>query len=80
MACVYEEEADDVCRLVMHIGVDLGRSVQNSAMGMYAWYGIVDIAWRFFVGILAKDLVFWASVVEFYAQANFPMAVLKLCK
>jgi hypothetical protein len=55
MACVYEEEADDVCRFMIHIGVDLGGSVQISAMGMYAWYGRVDIARRFFVGILAKD-------------------------
>jgi hypothetical protein len=36
MACVYEEEADDVCRFMIHIGVDLGGSVQISAMGMYA--------------------------------------------
>ena len=75
-----EHEADDICRVVIDNGLDSNQSVQNAAMGMYAWCRRTDVACRFFNGILSKDLVVWTSMIEAYAQANFPLKALELFK
>ena len=81
MACVNTgNEADDICRVVIDNGLDFDRSVQNAAMVMYARCGRIDIARRFFDGILEKDLVSWASMIEAYAQADLSLEALKLFK
>ncbi|KAK9271928.1 hypothetical protein L1049_002294 [Liquidambar formosana] len=81
MACVHREnEADDICRVVMDNGLDMDQPVQNAAMGMYARCGRIDIARRFFDGILNKDLVSWTSMIEAYAQADLPFEALELFK
>jgi pentatricopeptide repeat protein len=81
MACVYREnEADGVCRVVIDNKLDFDRSVQNAAMVMYARCGRIDIARKFFDGILEKDLVSWSSMIEAYAQADLPLEALELFK
>jgi pentatricopeptide repeat protein len=81
MACVFREnEADDVCRVVMDSGFDLDQSVRSAAMGMYARCGKIDIARGFFDEILEKDLVSWASMIEAYTQADLPLTALELFK
>ena len=81
MACVYREnEVDDVCRVVIDNKLDFDRSIQNAAMVMYARCGRIDIARRFFDGILEKDLVSWSSMIEAYAQADLPLEALEFFK
>lgn len=79
MACVGgESEADDVCRVVVGNGLDLDQSLQNAAMLMYARCGRMNMARRFFDGILDKDLVSWTSMIEAYAQADLSVEALEL--
>ncbi|KAF5454233.1 hypothetical protein F2P56_023913 [Juglans regia] len=81
MSCVHREnDADDVCRIVINHGVDLDRPVRNAAMGMYARCGRIDIARRFFDGILEKDLMSWAAMIEAYVQTDLPLTALELFK
>lgn len=81
MACIHREhEADDFCRVVIDNGLDSDQSVQNAAMGMYARCGRIDVARRFFYGILDKDLVAWTSMIEAYVQADLPINALELFK
>ncbi|XP_010264131.1 PREDICTED: pentatricopeptide repeat-containing protein At1g11290, chloroplastic [Nelumbo nucifera] len=77
--CVHREnEANAVCRTIVDNGLDLDQSVQSAAVGMYARCGRIDVARRFFDGILDKDLVSWSSMVEAYVQANLPAEALEL--
>lgn len=79
MACVRKvSEADDVCRVVVDNGLDLDQSLQNAAMVMFARCGRMDMARRFFEGILNKDLVSWTSMIEAYAQADLPLEALEV--
>ncbi|PQQ09389.1 putative pentatricopeptide repeat-containing protein [Prunus yedoensis var. nudiflora] len=58
MACVSREnQADEVCRVVVANGLDLDRSIQTAAMQMYARCRRIDVARGFFDKISDKDLV-----------------------
>ncbi|GAV81914.1 C2 domain-containing protein/PPR domain-containing protein/PPR_2 domain-containing protein, partial [Cephalotus follicularis] len=81
MSCVRKErEADAVCKVFMDNGLDLDQSVQNAAMLMYVRCGRMDVARRFFDGIVDKDLVSWSSMIEAYAQADLPLEALNIFK
>ncbi|KAK9922574.1 hypothetical protein M0R45_031035 [Rubus argutus] len=81
MACVFRnKEADEVCGVVVDNELNFDRSIQNSAMQMYARCGRIDVARGFFDGISDKDLVSWASMIEAYVQANLPLEALTLFK
>ncbi|PRQ49917.1 putative tetratricopeptide-like helical domain, DYW domain-containing protein [Rosa chinensis] len=81
MACVLRsKEADEVCAVLIDNGLQFDRSVQNAAMQMYARCGRIDVARGFFNGIIDKDLVSWASMIEAYAQVNLPLEALELFK
>ncbi|KAL6278980.1 hypothetical protein ACE6H2_022581 [Prunus campanulata] len=81
MACVSREnQADEVCRVVVANGLDLDRSIQTAAMQMYARCRRIDVARGFFDKISDKDLVSWASMIEGYAQVDLPLEALELFK
>ncbi|XP_038688984.1 pentatricopeptide repeat-containing protein At3g26782, mitochondrial-like [Tripterygium wilfordii] len=81
MACVHKEnEAPHICRVTVDYGLSFDQSVQNAAMGMFARCGRIDVARRYFDGILDKDLVSWSSMIEAYAQCDLPLEALELFK
>ncbi|KAF2301750.1 hypothetical protein GH714_028889 [Hevea brasiliensis] len=61
-------------------GFDFDQYVHNAALGMYARCGRIDLARSIFDGILNKDIVTWASMIEAYAQADLPLEALGLFK
>ncbi|KAF8390777.1 hypothetical protein HHK36_025305 [Tetracentron sinense] len=75
-----ESEADEIFRIVVNNELNFDQSVQNAAMRMYSKCGRIDIARRFFDGILDKDLVSWSSMIEAYVQADLPIEALELFK
>ncbi|XP_044502591.1 uncharacterized protein LOC123223500 [Mangifera indica] len=79
MACICREnDADDICRVVVDNGLEFDQSLQNAAMIMYARCGRMEMARRFFDRILNKDLVSWTSMIEAYAQADLSLEALEL--
>ncbi|PRQ49969.1 putative tetratricopeptide-like helical domain, DYW domain-containing protein [Rosa chinensis] len=67
MACVLRsKEADEICSKCCNADVCTLR--KN------------DVARGFFNGIIDKDLVSWASMIEAYAQVNLPLEALELFK
>ncbi|KAJ0112307.1 hypothetical protein Patl1_02501 [Pistacia atlantica] len=79
MACVRrEDDADNICRVVVDNGLDFHQSLQNAAMIMYGRCGRMELARRFFDRILNKDLVSWTSMIEAYAQADLSLEALEL--
>ncbi|CAK7348172.1 unnamed protein product [Dovyalis caffra] len=79
MACVHsDEEADDVYRVVVDNGLDFDQSVQSAAAGMYARCGRMEVARKLFDGIMNKDLVTWATMIEAFAKADLPFEALCL--
>ncbi|KAJ9189799.1 hypothetical protein P3X46_001052 [Hevea brasiliensis] len=81
MACAYRvNDADEICRVAVFNGFDFDQYVHNAALGMYARCGRIDLARSIFDGILNKDIVTWASMIEAYAQADLPLEALGLFK
>lgn len=79
MACARSQnEADDICKVVMDTIFRGDHSVQNAALLMYARCGRIDMASWFFREIPNKDLVSWTSMIDAYAQADFPIKALEL--
>eukprot|EP00257_Ricinus_communis_P013436 XP_015570865.1 pentatricopeptide repeat-containing protein At3g26782, mitochondrial-like [Ricinus communis] len=81
MRCVRtENDGNGVSRVARDAGFNLDQYVQNAAIGMYAKCGRLDLARSIFDGILNKDIVTWANMIEAYTQVDLPLQSLVLFK
>ncbi|KAF2293189.1 hypothetical protein GH714_038793 [Hevea brasiliensis] len=77
-ACSRLQMGQDLHSLIVKLGFDTNIYVQNALINLYGCCGLVDVAFKVFDEMLARDLVSWSSMIASLADNGLAQEALAL--